>query len=50
MSALATLVRRCRKLGIRLVLEHNGWYWSNSTGAYGPYLTKMQAALCALEQ
>lgn len=49
MSALVTLVGRCRKLGIKLVVEHNGWYWSDTTGSYGPYLTKMQAALNALE-
>lgn len=49
MSALATLVNRCRKLGIKLVVEHGGWYWSDTTGSYGPYLTKMQAALNALQ-
>ena len=49
MSALATLVNRCRKLGIKLAVEANGWYWSDTTGSYGPYLTKMQAALNALE-
>lgn len=49
MSALVTLVGRCRKLRIKLHVEHNGWYWTDTTGSYGPYLTKMQAALNALE-
>lgn len=49
MSALVTLVGRCRKLRIKLHVEHNGWYWTDTTGSYGPYLTKMQAALNALQ-
>lgn len=49
MSAVATLTGRCRKLGIKLHVEHNGWYWTDTTGSYGPYQTKTQAALNALQ-
>lgn len=50
MSALATLVGRCRRLGINLFMESNGWYWQKGSGEkYGPYLNKVQAALNALQ-
>ena len=48
MSA-STLYNRCQRIGITLVRHGDGWYWSKGSDTFGPYPTKKQAALCALQ-
>lgn len=45
----STLYNRCQRAGISLVKHGDGWYWSKGSDAFGPYATKKQAALCAIQ-